>query len=226
MTKIEIKHKFKFLRSELFDAFLNIEIAKHFMFRTDAGQLMNAQLVPELGGEFVFEEQRLDENKNTVVERHFGSFVEIDKPERLTFVFSVSQQTDQSDYVELAFQEINSGCEITLSHDINPDFLKNKKKIENSWTQMLEKLDIYLSNLKMHALAGAAVIPKDSLGQNLSEGDSVRTIKDLNVKGSSMVIKRGTIVKKVHLISGNDEEVDCKVDGVALSLETQWLVKI
>jgi protein PhnA len=87
---------------------------------------------------------------------------------------------------------------------------------------MLENLDQYL--VSQNALAGVG-ITKDSQGQVLSEGDSVKVIKDLKVKGSSMVVKRGTLIKKIHLISGNDEEVDCKVEGVALALETQWLVK-
>ena len=67
---------------------------------------------------------------------------------------------------------------------------------------------------------------KDSTGKILSDGDSVKVIKDLKVKGSSMVVKRGTVVKKIRLIPDNDREVDCKVDGTGLKLETQWLQKV
>ncbi len=40
---------------------------------------------------------------------------------------------------------------------------------------------------------------KDSNGNILNDGDSVTLIKDLKVKGSSQVLKRGTVVKKIKL---------------------------
>jgi protein PhnA len=48
---------------------------------------------------------------------------------------------------------------------------------------------------------------KDSIGNILSEGDSVTLIKDLKVKGSSLNLKRGTIVKKIKL-TDDPSEVD------------------
>lgn len=42
-------------------------------------------------------------------------------------------------------------------------------------------------------------VPKDSNGAELLDGDAVTVIKDLKVKGSSMVIKRGTKVKSIRL---------------------------
>lgn len=38
---------------------------------------------------------------------------------------------------------------------------------------------------------------KDSNGAVLNDGDTVTLIKDLKVKGSSLVLKRGTVVKKI-----------------------------
>ena len=67
---------------------------------------------------------------------------------------------------------------------------------------------------------------RDSNGAVLQDGDSVKTIKDLKVKGSSMVIKRGTVIKKIRVIEDNTEEVDCRVEKVSLLLETRWLQKI
>ena len=67
---------------------------------------------------------------------------------------------------------------------------------------------------------------RDSNGNILKDGDSVKTIKDLKVKGASMVLKRGTVIKKIKLIEDNPKEIDCKVDGSGLLLETQWLQKV
>jgi protein PhnA len=67
-------------------------------------------------------------------------------------------------------------------------------------------------------------VAKDSNGALLEDGDSVTVIKDLKVKGSSMVIKRGTKVKSIRLTE-NPEEVDCKIDGSSIVLKTCFLKK-
>ncbi len=67
-------------------------------------------------------------------------------------------------------------------------------------------------------------IPRDSNGAELMDGDAVTVIKDLKVKGSSMVIKRGTKVKSIRLTE-NPEEVDCKIDGSSIVLKTCFLKK-
>ena len=76
-----------------------------------------------------------------------------------------------------------------------------------------------------NATAAATVdVPKDSNGAELLDGDAVTVIKDLKVKGSSMVIKRGTKVKSIRL-TDNPEEVDCKIDGSSIVLKPCFLKK-
>ena len=67
-------------------------------------------------------------------------------------------------------------------------------------------------------------IAVDSNGAELQDGDSVTVIKDLKVKGSSMVIKRGTKLKSTRL-TDNPEDVDCKIDGSSIVLKTCFLKK-
>lgn len=66
--------------------------------------------------------------------------------------------------------------------------------------------------------------PRDSNGSELIDGDAVTVIKDLKVRGSSMVIKRGTKVKSIRLTDIPDE-VDCKIDGSSIVLKTCFLKK-
>ena len=76
-----------------------------------------------------------------------------------------------------------------------------------------------------NATAAATVdVSRDSNGAELLDGDAVTVIKDLKVKGSSMVIKRGTKVKSIRL-TDNPEEVDCKIDGSSIVLKTCFLKK-
>ncbi len=68
------------------------------------------------------------------------------------------------------------------------------------------------------------VIVKDSNGTLLSEGDSVIVIKDLKIKGSSSVIKRGTVVKNIRLTS-IDNEIEGRVERTVIVLKTEFLKK-
>ena len=67
-------------------------------------------------------------------------------------------------------------------------------------------------------------VAKDSNGAILADGDAVTVIKDLKVKGSSMVIKRGTKVKSIKL-TDNPEEVECRIEGSSIVLKTCFLKK-
>lgn len=65
---------------------------------------------------------------------------------------------------------------------------------------------------------------RDANGNALADGDSVLLIKDLKVKGSSTVLKKGTKVKSIRLVSG-DHEVDCKTDLGSFMLKACFLKK-
>ncbi|TRX28690.1 PhnA protein [Flavobacterium franklandianum] len=70
------------------------------------------------------------------------------------------------------------------------------------------------------------VIHRDSNGVILSTGDSVVLIKDLKVKGSSMVAKQGTAVRNIRLDHDNAEYIEGRVDGQTIVIITQYVKKI
>ncbi len=66
---------------------------------------------------------------------------------------------------------------------------------------------------------------KDANGNTLIDGDTVSVIKDLKVKGSSLVVKVGTKVTNIRLIEG-DHDIDCKIPGIGpMQLKTQFVKK-
>ena len=66
---------------------------------------------------------------------------------------------------------------------------------------------------------------RDSNGTPLNEGDSVTVIKDLKVKGTSLTLKRGTLIKGIHL-TDDEEEIECRVEKIRdLVLKTCFLKK-
>ena len=70
------------------------------------------------------------------------------------------------------------------------------------------------------------IIHRDSNGVVLSTGDSVVLIKDLKVKGSSMVAKQGTAVRNIRLDHENSDYIEGRVDGQTIVIITQYVKKI
>lgn len=66
---------------------------------------------------------------------------------------------------------------------------------------------------------------QDANGTLLSEGDKVTVVKDLKVKGSSMVIKIGTKALIKRIVDSKDHQLDCKVDGAGDMMVTAKFVK-
>jgi protein PhnA len=74
---------------------------------------------------------------------------------------------------------------------------------------------------RFQMLEGREAMVKDSNGTELKDGDNVTLVKDLKVKGSSVTLKRGTMIKNIRL-TDNEEEIDCrsdKVKGLVLRVE-------
>ncbi len=69
------------------------------------------------------------------------------------------------------------------------------------------------------------LVVKDANGNLLTDGDTVTVIKDLKVKGSSLVVKVGTKVKNIRLVEG-DHDIDCRIDGIgAIKLKSEFVRK-
>ncbi|MDN0083395.1 zinc ribbon domain-containing protein YjdM [Crenobacter sp. SG2305] len=68
-------------------------------------------------------------------------------------------------------------------------------------------------------------VVRDAYGNVLQDGDAVTVIKDLKVKGSSLVVKVGTKVKNIRIVEG-DHDIDCKIDGIgAMQLKSEFVKK-
>lgn len=68
-------------------------------------------------------------------------------------------------------------------------------------------------------------IVRDANGTVLADGDAVVLIKDLKVKGSSLVVKVGTRVRNIRLVQG-DHNIDCRIEGIgAMQLKSEFVRK-
>jgi len=99
------------------------------------------------------------------------------------------------------------------------------------WTQSLLDM-LYLDNerLKWAQATGDGLdedkpVHKDCNGNVLNTGDQVVLIKSLDVKGSSLTAKRGTVVRKISLVEDNSEQIEGKVEGQQIVILTKFVKK-
>ncbi|MEA3330371.1 MAG: PhnA domain-containing protein [Campylobacterota bacterium] len=70
-----------------------------------------------------------------------------------------------------------------------------------------------------------SVVHKDSNGVTLQTGDTVVITKDLDVKGTSFVAKRGTAVRNIGLVQNDSTLIEGRVNGVKIQILTKFLKK-
>lgn len=106
----------------------------------------------------------------------------------------------------------------------------NRLKAEG-WTQDLLDMMYLEDDVRKWAEATgegedtAQVVHKDANGVVLQAGDTVVIIKDLNVKGSSLVAKRGTAVRNITLVHDNADQIEGRVEGQQIVILTQFVKK-
>ncbi|MCF6308347.1 MAG: PhnA domain-containing protein [Flavobacteriaceae bacterium] len=101
------------------------------------------------------------------------------------------------------------------------------------WSQdMLDMMYLDDQQLEWAAAEGDAedktdaIIHRDANGVILKTGDSVVLIKDLKVKGSSLVAKQGTAVRRISLDHENAEFIEGKVGPTQIVIITKYVKKI
>ena len=73
--------------------------------------------------------------------------------------------------------------------------------------------------------SGTDDAPIDSNGNRLEAGDSVVLIKSLDVKGSTINAKMGTVVKNIRLVENNNTQIEGKIDGQVIVILTKYVRK-
>ncbi|HVI44664.1 MAG TPA: PhnA domain-containing protein [Chitinophaga sp.] len=66
---------------------------------------------------------------------------------------------------------------------------------------------------------------RDCNGNILQTGDAVTLIKSLDVKGSTINAKMGTVVKNIRLVEDNIEQIEGKIEGQVIVILTKYVRK-
>jgi uncharacterized protein YndB with AHSA1/START domain len=95
----------------VYDAFLDAPTAAKFLFRTPAGEMVRQEVDARVGGFYAFTERRGGEDV-----LHTGEYLELERPRRIVFTFSVPKYSSAVSTVAIAIVPQGAGCEVTLTN--------------------------------------------------------------------------------------------------------------
>lgn len=135
LTSVVVTHRYATSPETVFDAFLDVTIARRFLFATATGEMIEAEIDPRVGGHFTFTERRPDMGDV----KHVGEYVEIERPKRLAFTFGVPQFDPRMTMVTLDLVADGDGCVLTLTNEGVPaDWAERNHE---GWSKILAGLE-------------------------------------------------------------------------------------
>lgn len=136
---LTVTHRYQASAERVYDAWLDLESVKQFMFSTETGEIVRAEIDPTIGGKFVLTDRRNGEDVE-----HTGEYLELDRPKRIVFTFGIPAFSKHFDKVELDIKSLEQGCELTLTHTMLKEFEEYKDRSIQGWTKMLASLGTVL----------------------------------------------------------------------------------
>jgi uncharacterized protein YndB with AHSA1/START domain len=138
---IRVEHRFRQSAERVFDAWLDVRIARRFLFSTDTGEMVRCEIDPRVGGRFVLTDRRPDGEVE-----HTGQYLEIDRPRRLVFTFGIPAASPTFDIVTIEIEpNADGGCTLRLTSEMKPEWKDYADRARQGWSRILEGLDTALS---------------------------------------------------------------------------------
>ena len=127
-VSVTVSRRFEAPAERVFDAWLDAEAAKRWLFTMPDTRPVHAEIDPCVGGRFTFVDQRADA---TVT--HRGTFLEINRPRRLRLRFWVTDRPDAVDILDVRIKPDGDGCVLILTHTLHPDWAAYQAFTLEAW---------------------------------------------------------------------------------------------
>lgn len=134
---IQVTRPFDVPAEQVFDAWLNPKMIGQWMFgpRLQEEEILHITVDPKVGGAFSF----LVRRQGTEID-HVGKYREIDRPSRLVFTWGVAGESEGESLVIIVIVPTQEGCELTLTHEMDPKWAEYADRTREGWTKMLKAL--------------------------------------------------------------------------------------
>jgi len=131
---IRITRHFDASPERVFDAWLDPQTASRWLFTDPKGKITRCEIDARVGGKFLIVDTRAVGDVD-----HVGEYLEIDRPRRLVFTFSVPRYSPQQTRVTLDIVPSGKGCELTLTHEnVLPEWTE---QTQQGWAMILGALE-------------------------------------------------------------------------------------
>ena len=129
---VTVARRFDQPAERVFDAWLDPARARNFLFATETGEMVHAEIDPRVGGTFIFVDRRDGEDV-----LHTGKYTVIDRPHRLVFDFIVPKYSADRTTVGIGIVPDGEGCVLRLTHADVPVAAAEKSRA--GWETILER---------------------------------------------------------------------------------------
>jgi len=140
---VRVTRRFHVPPGQVFDAWLDPEMIGRWMFGPNVRdeEVVLITVDGGVGGSFSFVVRRQGEEVD-----HVGQYIEIDRPRRLAFTWGVPKYSPDTARVRVDIVPLMTGCELTVTHELHPDWAPFTARTEAGWSKMLEALGVVLED--------------------------------------------------------------------------------
>ncbi len=140
-VSVTVSRRFDAPAERVFDAWLDVEVARRWLFTMPDTEPVRAEIDARVGGGFTFVDRR---DSGLVV--HQGTYLEIERPIRLRMRFWVADQPDAVDMLTVGIDPDGDGSVLTLVHELHPDWAEYEAFTRNAWGAMFELLEAQVAD--------------------------------------------------------------------------------
>lgn len=134
--EVTVRQRFRQSAERVFDAWLDIDLVRRFLFSTETGEMVRYDLDPRVGGRFVLTDRRPDGDVE-----HTGEYLVIKRPHKLVFTFGIPAASPTFDIVTIDITpQSDGGCTLQLTAQMQPEWKDYADRARQGWGQILAAL--------------------------------------------------------------------------------------
>lgn len=134
---VSVTRRFAASAERVFDAWLDPVLIGQWMFgpRLRDEEVLHLNVDGRVGGSFSFLVRRQGHEID-----HIGTYREIDRPKRLVFTWGIAGESTDESQVIITIVPLAAGCELTLTHEMDPKWAEYTSRTQAGWAKMLDAL--------------------------------------------------------------------------------------